>query len=538
MTVTPHFHQLCSSDFVRDDRWLLYFQTQASVNTTNTFTFYAGDFRGGAGSSLFYLIQTLCETAKTTVINAAAVFSATKLEAPIDPRGANTTALNPDLPSRFLPNSTFEPLVSNMFIENWTLSDNYSTYYTICNPDSCTYTYDQRYALVAAITVLIAFGIIIFFTTFTQQTRTITVLSPSQTTFSHLQDQQKSSLSCLCSEASIQYDVFLSISPRLHQVCSSDFVVEQWWSFLWGIDAVSNFRDLQLLSIQFRVLASLCSLAQQSIDNDASEFLSNKLVTIEAMSLSSFQAQIDSLTATFIVQTPNKFRRIQSFIYEIFRANQLLVVPETNWQLAFTTAADNYVVATVPRVSFGTNYSCITSLSRFSRPLYIDANYNTTVLPGVVAGCLPIDGIRLSTLECFFDPNCIFNLASIASTRTTTIWIARPLSASIPSIYPSNTHIGNLVDSLFVEDWGIKSNYSSYFASCAPNSCSYKYIDHNTILYIITTVLGLYGGLTVALSFIVWRGWRMCQKILRSMEVSPYPPSTRVVLSQPTIHIE
>ncbi|CAF1455327.1 unnamed protein product [Adineta steineri] len=468
MTVTPHFHQLCSSDFVRDDRWLLYFQTQASVNTTNTFTFYAGDFRGGAGSSLFYLIQTLCETAKTTVINAAAIFSATKLEAPIDPRGANTTALDPDLPSRFLPNSTFEPLVSNMFIENWTLSDNYSTYYTICNPDSCTYTYDQRYALVAAITVLI----------------------------------------------------------------------EQWWSFLWGIDAVSNFRDLQLLSIQFRVLASLCSLAQQSIDNDASEFLSNKLVTIEAMSLSSFQAQIDSLTATFIVQTPNKFRRIQSFIYEIFRANQLLVLPETNWQLAFTTAADNYVVATVPRVSFGTNYSCITSLSRFSRPLYIDANYNTTVLPGVVAGCLPIDGISLSTLECFFDPNCIFNLASITSTRTTTIWIARPLSASIPSIYPSNTHIGNLVDSLFVEDWGIKSNYSSYFASCAPNSCSYKYIDHNTILYIITTVLGLYGGLTVALSFIVWRGWRMCQKILRSMEVSPYPPSTRVVLSQPTIHIE
>ncbi|CAF0787495.1 unnamed protein product [Adineta steineri] len=176
------------------------------------------------------------------------------------------------------------------------------------------------------------------------------------------------------------------------------------------------------------------------------------------MSLSSFQAQIDSLTSVFIAQTPDKFRRTQSFIYETFRANQLLVVPETNWQFALTTAADNYVVATVPRASFGTNYSCTTSLDSFSRPLYIDANSNKIVLPSVVAGCFPVDGIRLSTLECFFDSNCILSLTNIASTRYTTIWIAKPLNASIPSIYSLNTLIGSLVDSLFVEDWGIKIN--------------------------------------------------------------------------------
>ncbi|CAF3918063.1 unnamed protein product [Adineta steineri] len=695
MTVTPQFHQLCSSDFVRNDRWLLYFKTSPSVNTTNnsaTFTFGSADFRGAVGSSLFTLMQTLCETANTTVVNAATVFGATKLvnaylmshalfeekttelaqqfeqetqasflilfsqvstairdnqfynpsnsaativigstagssfhtirlrltsiypSGPVcscaisskctrplgfycsasschslnskpnvtvpsmflgctsidslllstltclynqsciqflldwrsfglsvktlDSRGTNTTALNPDLPSRFMPNSTFEPLVLNMFIENWTLSNNYSTYYTTCNPDSCTYTYDQRYALVAAITVLIAFGIIIFFTSFSQQTRTIIVLSPSQTTFSYLQDQQKLGLSCLCSQTSVQQNVFLSVSPRLHQVCSSDFVAEQWWGFLWGMDTVSNFRDLQLLSIQFRVLASLCTSAQQSIDNDTSVFLNNKLITVEAISFSSFQAQIDSLITAFIAQTPEKFRRTQLFIYETFRANQLLVVPATDWQLAFTTAAYNYVIATVPRNSFGNNYSCITSLDSFSRPLYIDANYKTTTLPGVVASCLPVDGIRLSTLECFFDSNCILNLTSIASTRTTTIWIAKPLNASTPSNYSSNTLIGSLADSLFVEDWGIKSNYSSYFDSCAPHSCSYKYIDHNTIFYIITTMLGLYGGLVVIFRFIVWYGWRMYRKIKGWMRIAPRSTSARVVPFQPTIHIE
>ncbi|CAF4141794.1 unnamed protein product, partial [Adineta steineri] len=81
MTVTPHFHQLCSSDFIRDDRWLLYFKS-ASINTTNASTvasLFTGDFRSSSGSNLFTLMKTLCETAKTTVINAAAVFDATKL---------------------------------------------------------------------------------------------------------------------------------------------------------------------------------------------------------------------------------------------------------------------------------------------------------------------------------------------------------------------------------------------------------------------------------------------------------------------------
>ncbi|CAF0862752.1 unnamed protein product [Adineta steineri] len=330
---------------------------------------------------------------------------------------------------------------------------------------------------------------------------------------------------------------FLPNSTFQPLVCSSDFVAQQWWSYLWGIDNVTNFGDLQLLSIQFRVLASLCSLANQSIDNDKTAFLSNKLVTLEAISLSLFQTQIDSLTAAFITQTPDKFRHTQSYIYETFRANQLLTIPETNWQIAFTTAAYNYVIATVPRASFGNNYSCITSLNSSSRSLYIDANSNTTLLPGVVAGCLPIDGIRLSTLECFYDSNCILNLTSIASTRTTTIWIAKPLNASTPSNYSSNTLIGSLADSLFVEDWGIASNYSSYFASCAPHSCSYQYIDHNTILYIITTLLGLYGGLTVVLYFIVWYGWLMCRKTMGRIQTAPRSTSARVVPFQPTIDI-
>ena len=77
--VEPNYHQLCSSDFVKNDRWLQYFNETSQAGNIQGFSYYAYDFRGIGGQSLFLLMQTLCETAKTTVINAGTVFDDTKL---------------------------------------------------------------------------------------------------------------------------------------------------------------------------------------------------------------------------------------------------------------------------------------------------------------------------------------------------------------------------------------------------------------------------------------------------------------------------
>ena len=39
--------------------------------------------------------------------------------------------------------------------------------------------------------------------------------------------------------------------------------------------------------------------------------------------------------------------------------------------------------------------------------------------------------------------------------------------------------------------------------------CRYSYVERNDVLYILTTLLGLYGGLTVALRYLVWHGLRV-----------------------------
>jgi hypothetical protein len=52
-----------------------------------------------------------------------------------------------------------------------------------------------------------------------------------------------------------------------------------------------------------------------------------------------------------------------------------------------------------------------------------------------------------------------------------------------------------------MEEWSTKIFYDRYFAQCAPTMCSYSYIDNANPLYVATTLLGLYGGLRVVLSW-------------------------------------
>ena len=44
------------------------------------------------------------------------------------------------------------------------------------------------------------------------------------------------------------------------------------------------------------------------------------------------------------------------------------------------------------------------------------------------------------------------------------------------------------------EKWINKTNYTSYFESCKPLKCQYTVSDKNNLIYMLTTILSLYGG--------------------------------------------
>lgn len=56
---------------------------------------------------------------------------------------------------------------------------------------------------------------------------------------------------------------------------------------------------------------------------------------------------------------------------------------------------------------------------------------------------------------------------------------------------------------MMIETWNENFNYNQYYEKCAPKLCTYLIIIRNNALYVIITMIGLIGGLSVALRIIV-----------------------------------
>jgi hypothetical protein len=67
----------------------------------------------------------------------------------------NFTLLNASLPSRFMTSSTVGSLLLELFIEYWDQSLNYSSYFSLCQPTSCSYEVLRRNNLLETITIVL-----------------------------------------------------------------------------------------------------------------------------------------------------------------------------------------------------------------------------------------------------------------------------------------------------------------------------------------------------------------------------------------------
>jgi hypothetical protein len=229
--------------------------------------------------------------------------------------------------------------------------------------------------------ILFCFGIagILLFTGLNSQIHSVTISAPTELTFEQLKTEYSSTFTCPCSQVAIEYSKFLSVNPvAYHQVCSSNFVLSRFINSLWDSEDLSTYSsmiDLKILSTQFRLLASLCSLAKNAFDEKIKIFSSQELISVETLARDSFQTQINSIIQNFIVQTPTDFRRTHRYITDIFHANQLHNIFYTNWNLTLTNSENNYFMSSSPMwYNQTTDYcSCGTS-STCTKSFFINTN--------------------------------------------------------------------------------------------------------------------------------------------------------------------
>jgi hypothetical protein len=356
------------------------------------------------------------------------------------------------------------------------------------------------------ILLTIILTVLLLYTSLERVTKTGSMETPTLAQYSKLYATYSQTLTCPCTTISINYGKFLHVEYTFHQVCSSVFVTENWISYL------AKFYQYEELYVDdfrlsgtytFQALNSFCDLINRTISDSLTSFYSSQYVSAFVTPSELFQSQLQSLFLQFISTTTNEFLLSVDMIRDITQSNAL-----------FSGLFSNYGVIVpyghVDARTYARDYGdckCTFSakcVEQFS--IYNNATVRRIALftvPGLYFGCYFVESLFQSTLECFYNQTCIRELQSYLILSSSMNLTA--LDSSLPSQYFINSTTEELLDHLMVEQWNSSQFYDNYYNECQPAQCTYTHQAKNDIIYIVTALVGLLGGLITVLKLIVPR---------------------------------
>jgi hypothetical protein len=276
-------------------------------------------------------------------------------------------------------------------------------------------------------------------------------------------------------------------------------VTPNWFVYLTKYKGIPDLGDFRITSLHaFQALAMFCDLINKTISNSFIQFYSTEYISASITPLQLFESQVQSFIDEFRSSTTNSFLLSLSMIRKTTQNNALFSGRESNYK----PVLQNYdVVFWEMQYS---NCSCRSS-STCIHPSAVYSSQNITKLfhvPGFYSGCYVIESLLQSNLECFYNQTCINRLQDYFSSSNSSINVTA-LNTSLPSQYFTNSTIKQLIDNLMIEEWNGTRMYDRYYKECQPTQCTYTIETKNALIYIITTLIGVVGGLMTILKLTV-----------------------------------
>ncbi|CAF4239782.1 unnamed protein product, partial [Adineta steineri] len=368
--------------------------------------------------------------------------------------------------------------------------------------------------------LFISINIYILYADFSNQTVTEKILNPFQYDYENLVKRHSSRVTCPCTEISIPYKDIINITVDYHQICTSHFIQSSWYDLLSisNTGYYSSYTYIDFLSIMasyFRIVETFCSLANETINDAKERFLSRNLINSQLLTSNLFYSQINSSTDTFKQSTKTEFLDRTNLTNVLLHSNQYLSRTITNTRLKsifqnMSTGLYSVKMLILALYTINTSndkcYCVIDSTCHLNRTIYDeDQLYSIDTPPeGVNIGCSIINTAMQSSLICWFNKNCIYQARrfveryNISVYENSTILLDRNLS----SRYHPNTTIETIFNEMMIEEWNFSRSFASYFLKCKPSFCSVTYHKKANIIYIITVIIGLIGGINVILNLI------------------------------------
>ncbi|UJR12465.1 hypothetical protein I4U23_016641 [Adineta vaga] len=262
------------------------------------------------------------------------------------------------------------------------------------------------------------------------QILTKTFVKPSLNLYRRLVVDYAGTLQCFCSLISSPYERFIEIKSEFHQICSSQFVSDEWRTNL-VVNLVSNLSTYDVLdyrrflSAHLQLLTGLCALSIQSVDDAIVQFLSSNFITVKLMSQTIFDENINLLIKQSKSNAPIAFVRFINLLREINQGNAIVSTYYTN----FKYIAPYYMYGSfgtpliTEAINYDNNCSCALDENCTTQAVFIltDSSRNISI-KGLKMGCTP----KMTTIYTTTD-----DLQSISTTLLSRIMLFRLWNDSI-----------------------------------------------------------------------------------------------------------
>lgn len=182
----------------------------------------------------------------------------------------------------------------------------------------------------------------------------ISTANPTFKTYTDLQKFYSHTLRCPCSTMAIPYHKFMSLSPILHQICSSELIEDKWLTILHESAIVGSLLDWRSNAYQqFKLLSQLCKLANETVTNTTKEFLSQSFFISNILTEIDFNIQIEDILAQFYQSIIVYFYHLISIVNLYIQVDQpymmvhveadIQMTPVSLSEIMFTSNNESYV---------------------------------------------------------------------------------------------------------------------------------------------------------------------------------------------------
>lgn len=215
---------------------------------------------------------------------------------------------------------------------------------------------------------------------------------------------------CLCQTLSIARSSYiLQLEPSFHDICSSTSLDDKWLAMLYvsyrGL--LHTYADMYSFRgtafSRYQALKIICGLVKEEVMAARTLFLNSTLITLQMIDQRQFEMDTIAAIEEFKNNLPRSFLHVLQLVQGLNQANGLISTYSTNWRV-------------LPIIANGSAESAMLFMLSFEPQYYGDCNcataatckqYIDPLVPGYAVGCLPLESLLQSSLECHYNKSCI-----------------------------------------------------------------------------------------------------------------------------------